>query len=75
MFKDFVCRFAKPHWLCLWLMANSLHAHADLEFLNTQLMEPNDAVIVAAEYSYFDISAQGQGSNGLLPEMGNMFAR
>jgi hypothetical protein len=37
-------------------MANSLHAHADLEFLNTQLMEPNDAVIVAAEYSYFDIS-------------------
>ena len=56
MFKDFVCRFAKPHWLCLWLMANSLHAHADLEFLNTQLMEPNDAVIVAAEYSYFDIS-------------------
>ena len=56
MFKDFVCRFAKPHWLCLWLMANSLHANADLEFLNTQLMEPNDAVIVAAEYSYFDIS-------------------
>ena len=56
MFKDFVCRFANPHWLCLWLMANSLHAHADLEFLNTQLMEPNDAVIVAAEYSYFDIS-------------------
>ena len=56
MFKDLVCRFAKPHWLCLWLMANSLHANADLEFLNTQLMEPNDAVIVAAEYSYFDIS-------------------
>ena len=56
MFKYFLFRFAKPQWLCLWLMVYSWPSHADLEFLNVQLMEPNDDVVVAVEYSYFDIS-------------------
>lgn len=31
-------------------------ASADLDFLNIQLLEPSDHIVVAAEYSYFDIS-------------------
>ena len=56
MFVDFVSRLVKPQWLCLWLIAHSWPVYADLEFLHAQLMDPNDDVIVAAEYSYFDIS-------------------
>ena len=31
-------------------------ANADFDFLNIQLLEPSEATVAAAEYSYFDIS-------------------
>ena len=43
-----------PHYLGVALLSPA--ASADLDFLNIQLLEPSDAIVVAAEYSYFDIS-------------------
>ena len=46
----------KKSWLCFWAMLSSSAAQADLDFLNVQLLESSDKLIIAAEYSYFDIS-------------------
>ena len=56
MFKYFLFRFAKPQWLCLWLMVYSSKSYADLEFLDAQLASSENKIIIAAEFSYFDIS-------------------
>ena len=40
----------------LWLAALCSLANADFDFLNIQLLEPSEATVAAAEYSYFDIS-------------------
>ena len=42
--------------LCLGLALISPAVNADLDFLNIQLLENTDDIVVAAEYSYFDTS-------------------
>jgi hypothetical protein len=42
--------------LCFGLALISPAVSADLDFLNIQLLENNDHIVVAAEYSYFDMS-------------------
>jgi len=46
----------EKYWLCLPLLLISWPGYADLDFLKIQLLESDDEVVIAAEYSYFDIS-------------------
>lgn len=46
----------KQYWLGFCVMLGGSYAQADLNFLNVQLLESSDELIIAAEYSYFDIS-------------------
>mgnify|MGYP005681202121 FL=1 len=46
----------KQSWLCFCAILGSSSAQADLDFLNIQLLDASDEIVIAAEYSYFDIS-------------------
>ncbi|MEJ6758555.1 MAG: hypothetical protein QNK56_04860 [Pontimonas sp.] len=46
----------KHSWIFFSTIFSIASAHADLDFLHVQLLEPSQEVVIAAEYSYFDIS-------------------
>jgi hypothetical protein len=43
-------------WVFFSTIANCAYAYADLDFLQIQLLEPNQEIVIASGYPYFDIS-------------------